>query len=124
MLLEIRVLAGDDRLAQRGRDVVVADDDAPFDGELADDPAVAREHTGNGVRLIAVERADLRKVVGVREEHAAEGAQQSGDHKKDHEHRLSCQRGRRPEALSCGPYIIAVNAMLPLSFRAAHCGRH
>ena len=36
VLVEPGVLGGDDRLAQHRRDVVVADDDAPLGGELAD----------------------------------------------------------------------------------------
>ena len=36
MLLEARVLGRDDRVPQRRRDVVVADDHAPLGGELAD----------------------------------------------------------------------------------------
>ena len=38
--IELGVLGGDDRLAQERVDVVVADDDAPLGGELADDLAV------------------------------------------------------------------------------------
>ena len=37
VLLEVAVFAGDDGLPQHGRHVVVADHDAAFGGELADD---------------------------------------------------------------------------------------
>ena len=42
MLLELGVLGGDDGLPQRRRDVVVANDDAAFGGELADLLSVAQ----------------------------------------------------------------------------------
>ena len=75
VLLEVGVLGGDDGLAQHRRDVVVADDDAPLGGELADDARrCERGQAGDGVRAVVVERADLREVVGEGEEHAADGA--------------------------------------------------
>ena len=88
VLLEVGVLAGEDRLAQRRRHLVVADDDAPFDGELADHLAVAGEDAGDGVRLVAVERADFGEIVGVGEEDAAQGAEERRRDEQDHEPRL------------------------------------
>ena len=74
-----RVFGGDDGLTQYWRDVVVADDDAPLGGELADLLAVAGQEPRNRVRLVVVERADLGDVVGVGEEDAAERAEQRRD---------------------------------------------
>ena len=83
VLLEVAVFAGDDGLTEHGRHVVVADDDAALDRELADDALVASQQAGDRVRLIVVERADFRNVVGEREEHAAD----SPEHGRDDEER-------------------------------------
>ena len=72
-----------------GRDAVVVDDDASLGGELADLLAVAGEEPRDGVGLIGVERADLRQVVGVREQHAADGAKERGDQEEGDDDRLS-----------------------------------
>src|SRR6185503_15491061 len=79
VLFEVAVLAGDDRLAKVRGHVVVADHDAPLDGELTDDAAVARQESRDRVRLIVVEGTDLRNVAGEREQHAAHAAQESSD---------------------------------------------
>ena len=44
--VELGVFGGDDRLAQQRVDVVVADDDAPLGGELADHLAARRRRRG------------------------------------------------------------------------------
>ena len=77
--VELGVLGRDDRLAQQRVDVVVADDDAALRGELADELAVRRVDARDGARRVVVERGDLRQVAGVREEHAAQDAEQRGD---------------------------------------------
>ena len=41
VLEELRVLGGENRLAQTQRDLLIADDDAALDREVADDRAVA-----------------------------------------------------------------------------------
>jgi hypothetical protein len=82
-VLEVRVLAGQDRLSQGRCDVVVPNDDAPLDGEFADDLPVAREHAGDRVGLVAVEGADLGKIVGVGEQDAAQRAEQRRHDKED-----------------------------------------
>ena len=74
--VEPGVFGRDDRVPQRWRDLVVADDEAALGGEFADRLAVAREHARDGARTVVVERADLRNVAGEREEHAAQRAEQ------------------------------------------------
>ncbi len=65
-----------------GRDVVVADHDAPLGGEFADLLAVGRHQPGNGARLVVVERADGGDIVGVDEHQSAESAQKGGHDEK------------------------------------------
>ena len=67
VLVEARVLRRDDRVSQRRRDVVVADDDAALGGELADRLAVARQERRDRVGPVVVERADLGDVARKRE---------------------------------------------------------
>ena len=62
--------------------VVVGDDDAPLDRELADQLAVLAEHARDGVRRVVVERADLGEVVGIGEQHAAQRAEQRRRHEQ------------------------------------------
>ena len=81
--VELRVLGGDDRLAQQRVDLVVADDDAALRGELADHPAAAGVDARDGAGRVVVERRDLRQVAGVREHDAAEDA----EHRRDDEQR-------------------------------------
>ena len=84
MAVELRVFGRDDRLPQQRVDVVVADDDAPLGGELADQLVVGRVDARDGAGGVVVERGDLRKVAGVREEHAAQDAGQGGgDEQRD-----------------------------------------
>ena len=59
MFEEVAVFGGEDRLPQVLGNVVVVDDDAPFDGELADQLIVLAEDARDGVRRVVVERADL-----------------------------------------------------------------
>ena len=89
VLLEIRVLAGHDCLTQNGSDAVVVDDDTPFCGELADLAAVASENPGDRVGLIGIERADLRKIVGISEEDTADSAQERRDQEECDDTRLA-----------------------------------
>jgi hypothetical protein len=77
--LEVGVLRGDDGLTQHGRDPVVVDDHPPLGCELADDLAVARQHAGDGIGTVVVERADLRQVARIGEQDAANGAGHRGD---------------------------------------------
>jgi len=70
VLLEVAILGGDDGLAEHGSDVLVAHDDAPFGGELADDAALRRRQAGDGIGQVAVERTDLGDVVGKGEQYA------------------------------------------------------
>ena len=72
MAIELGVLGRDDGLAQHGVDVVVADDDTPLRGELADDLAVGRQHTRDRARRVVVERRHLRQVARIGEENAAQ----------------------------------------------------
>ena len=76
MLEEAGVFRGEDRLAQVLGNVVVVDDDATLDGELANQLAVLAEDARDGVGRVIVERADFRQVVGIGEQHAAHGAKQ------------------------------------------------
>src|SRR3989442_7674959 len=76
VLLERRVLGGDDRLSQGGRDVVVADDSTALGGELANRLTVAGEQARNRARLVIIERRDLGQVVRAGEQDAAQRAEQ------------------------------------------------
>ncbi len=78
VLEEFRILGGENRLAEQWRDVFVPDDDAALDGEVAHELPVLAEDLGDGIGRVFVEGADLRQVVGVREEDAAQGAEQCG----------------------------------------------
>ena len=89
MLLEVGILLGDDGLAQGGSDVFVADDDAALGGKLRDQLPVLRQQPGNGVRLVVVQPADLRQVVAVREEHAAQTAEQRRQKEERRENRAT-----------------------------------
>ena len=77
-----RVFGGENRLPQPLGNVVVVKDDAPLDGELADELIVAAQHARDGVRRVVVERADGGQVVGIGEEHAAQGAEERRGHKE------------------------------------------
>ena len=79
MLLELRVLGGEDGLLQLRRDRLVRNDLAPLDGELADDLAVRAVDAGDRARRVVVERGDLRQVAGVGEDHAGRDAEDRGD---------------------------------------------
>ncbi len=83
--IELRVLGGDDRLAQQRVDVVVADDDAALGGELADHLATGRIDPGDGAGGIVVEGGDLRQVSRVREHDAAEDAEDRGNDEQRHQ---------------------------------------
>jgi hypothetical protein len=50
VLLEVSIFAGDDGLPEHGGHIVVANHDAPLDGELADDALVASEQACDRVR--------------------------------------------------------------------------
>ena len=65
MPIEVGILGGDDRLPEHRVDVVVADDDAPLRGELADQLIVGRVDARDGAGRVVVERGDLRQVAGV-----------------------------------------------------------
>ena len=82
MLEEPRILRGQDRLAEVLRNVVVVDDDAALDRELANELTILPEHARDGVGRIAVERADFGKVVGIGEQHPAQRAQECSTNKK------------------------------------------
>ena len=107
VLLEVAVFGGDDGLTQHRRHVVVADDDAALDCELADDAPVARQQTRDGVRLVAVEGGDFGDVAGVGEEHTADGSQEGGDDKERDQTGIA-----RPRA---APACSSVSARLRLS---------
>ena len=82
---EVGVFSRENRLPQPLGNVVVVKDDAPLDGKLADQLIVAAEHTRDGVRRVLIQRADGGKVVGIGEEHAAQGAEERGGHKQRHD---------------------------------------
>ena len=99
-----RVFRGEDRLAQVRRNVVVVDDHAALDRELADELAVLAEHARDGVRRVVVERADFGQVVGIGEQHAAQRAEQGSGRQtarrcrrdERNERRLSCDEACQP----------------------------
>ena len=76
MLEEVAVFGGQDGLAQVVGNVVVVNNDAPFDRELADQQIVLPDDPRNRVGRVVVERAHLGQVTGIGEQHAGEGAQQ------------------------------------------------
>ncbi len=82
VLEEPRVLRGEDRLAKIRGDVVVVNDHAALDRELADQLPVLSEHPRNGVGGVVVERADFGQVVGVGKHHPAQRAEQGGRDKQ------------------------------------------
>ena len=89
VLLEVLVLGRDDRLAQQGRDAVVAHDEPPLLGELADDVAVAGVDAGDGARRVVVERRDLRQVAGKRKQDAAHRAEHDRQQEQQEDGRLA-----------------------------------
>ncbi len=105
MLVEPCVFRRDDRVPQRRRDVVVADDDAALGGELADRLAVAREEPRDGVGAIVVKRADCGDVPGKREEHAAQGAKERGDDEQNDE---ACLLGHTNNHAASGARLLVV----------------
>jgi hypothetical protein len=96
VLLEPGVLGGQDGLPQRRRDLVVADDDTPLGGELANHLAIAREEARDRAGLVVVERADLGKVVSKRKQNAAQCSEQGRDDKEHRQARLPGDRGEDP----------------------------
>ncbi len=88
---ELRVFRRDDGLLQRRVDVVVADDDAALGGELADDFALRRIEARNGARRVVVERGHLREVARVREENAAQNAEQCRHHEQRRDGGVACE---------------------------------
>jgi hypothetical protein len=116
MPLEPTVLGRDDRLPQHWRHVVIADDDAPLDGEFADLLTVLREKPGDGVRAVIVECADLRQIAAVGEEHATERSKRRGDKKQEDEHSLKADLQHQPGALSA--WFLFSGRHLSLSIRA------
>ena len=94
------VLGGDDRLPEDVRDVVVADDDAPLDGELADQLTPPGLHARDGVGRVVVEGDDLRKVRRVGEQDAAYDPEDGGDREQPDESSRSVRAsGRSRHAL-------------------------
>jgi len=83
--VEFGVLGGDDRLAQQRVDVVVADDDAPLGGELADDLSAARVDARDCAGRIVIERRHLRQIAGVGEHDAAEHTEHCRDNEQGDE---------------------------------------
>jgi hypothetical protein len=79
MLLKRLVLGRDDGLAQMRRDLVVADDRPPFDGEVADRLAAHVNEPGDRARRVVVKRGDLRQVSGRGKEQAAHRPEGSGE---------------------------------------------
>ena len=55
MAVETGIFSRDDRLAQRRRDIVVADDDPPLDRKLPDDVAAGAVDPRDRVRDVVVE---------------------------------------------------------------------
>jgi hypothetical protein len=96
--LELGVLAGDDGLPQRGRDVFVANDDAAFGGELTDLLSVGSHQPGNGAWLVVVERADRGHIVCVDERQPAECAQKGGNDEERKKAGLPCEPDDDPGA--------------------------
>ncbi len=101
MALEAGVLAGHDRLAQHRSDVVVANDDPPLGREFTNLLAVDRDQAGDRARLVVIQRADRRDIVGVDEDQATECAQEGGHDEEREEARLPGESdddtGARPE---------------------------
>jgi hypothetical protein len=87
MLFELGVFLGDDGLPEPRGHVLVADDDAAFGRELGHGTAIRRQQTRDRVRLVVVERRDLRQIVAVGEQHAAEAAEAGGEHEQSGNHR-------------------------------------
>ena len=77
--VELRILGGDDRLAEHPVDVVVADHHAPLRGELADHLPSAGVDARDRARRVVVERGNLRQIAGVGEEDAAQNAERRRD---------------------------------------------
>ncbi len=78
VLPEVRILHGDDRVAQDGRDVREGHHHALLDRELAEDRAVGREHLGDDVRLVVLEGGDLGQIALEGEEDPQQGSAQDG----------------------------------------------
>ena len=79
---EVAVFGRDDRVAQVLGNLLVGDDDAPLDGEVAGDGPVAVEHARDGVGRVVVQRRDERQIVGVGEHDAAQRAEERRDHEE------------------------------------------
>ena len=87
VLLERRVLGGEDRLFQERRNGFVGDDLAPLNRELTDDLAVRPIDARDRARRVVVEGRDSREVSGVGEEHAAGEPEHGGHREENHDAR-------------------------------------
>ncbi len=79
MFVEIFVFDRDQRVAQYGREIVVADDHAPLQGEGADHAPVIVVEFGNRTGSVGFEGIDLGQVGGVDEQKTGGRSHQHGN---------------------------------------------
>ena len=88
MALELGILGGNNRVAQQRIDVVVADDDAPLSGELADDRTVGGVDARDRARRVIVECRHSWQIARVGEEDTTEDPEYRRDDEQRDETRV------------------------------------
>ena len=79
MFLELFVFGGDERVAQNLGKIVIAVDHPPLQGKLPDDAVLVVIELGDGGGAIVLQFGDLRKVGGIDQQQASDGAGHGDD---------------------------------------------
>ncbi len=79
MFVEIFVFDRDQRIAQYGREIVVADDYAPLQRERSDHASVIVVEFGDGTGTVGFEGVDLRQVGGIDQQQTGSRSHQHGN---------------------------------------------
>ena len=86
--LEMAVLDGDDRVPEHRRDLVVGHNDAPLQGEAADDRAVVRVKVRHHVRPVIFQLANLRQVGRVDKDQSGQRPHPGREQEQNQKHKL------------------------------------
>ena len=86
MLLKILIFNGDDRVPQDFGKIIVGSQDAPLQGERANDFAGVVIQLGDGAGPVVLQLADLRQIGGVNHQEASQRAHQGRSQHQEAEH--------------------------------------